>query len=99
MRIERVVAGPGSDFSLIGRLEGLASRHLLRMLSGPTSDGDVITVDASALEACDERGAAALVFLTKRARAAGGQLCVTTPRARVLHELQEAGALDDLELR
>ena len=98
MRIERVEAGGGPVFRLSGRLEGLASRHLLRMLNGPTSDGDVITIDASTLETCDAQGADALVWLTKRARTAGGDLLLTAPQACVLDELQEAGALDGLQV-
>lgn len=98
MRIDRLENGGEPSFRLVGRLEGGACRHLLRMLNGPVGDGSVITVDLDGLQACDADGAAALVSLVKRAREAGGAVLFTTPRASVMNELDEAGALDAMQL-
>ena len=98
MRIERLDLGTELSFRLIGRLEGLASRQLLRMLNGPAGDGGVVTIDLDELQTCDAAGADAFVLLTKRAREAGGDVFLTAPRARVMHDLDQAGALDKLQL-
>ena len=97
MRIERIDAGVDVTFRVFGRLEGLACRHLLRMLTGPVSDGSVVTVELEGLEACDARGAEALVSLTKRARDAGGNLVLTAPRATIVDELDAAGVLSAVQ--
>jgi anti-anti-sigma regulatory factor len=98
MRIERIGAGAQTTFRLFGRLEGPACPHLLRRLTGPVSDGSIVTVDLDGLEACDAQGANTLVSLTKRARAAGGNLLLRAARQTVLHELDKTGALRTLQL-
>jgi anti-anti-sigma regulatory factor len=98
MRIERADAGAEPTFRLFGRLEGLACRDVLRMLTGAVAEGGVVTVELDGLEACDARGTDALVALTKQARDAGGTLLLTAPRESVLRAFDAAGALKTLQL-
>jgi anti-anti-sigma regulatory factor len=98
MRIERLDGEVGPVFRLHGRLEGLACRHLLRVLNGPASDGTAIAIDLRGLDACDTKGAEALIALTKRAHVAGGRLILRAAPECVLGDLDRAGALCDLQL-
>jgi anti-anti-sigma regulatory factor len=79
VRIERADTNDGITFTLIGRLEGGAARHLTRVVRGPVSDGSTVTLDLSALESCDADGLRALGTLLDRARAASGRLVLASP--------------------
>jgi anti-anti-sigma factor len=98
MKIERQAGHEGPVFKLVGRLEGGAARQLERMLSGPASDGGVVTVDLGGLESCDAHGVAVFVTLTNRARVACGALVLTSPSTETLQMFERAGALDTLTM-
>jgi len=94
MRIDRRTALQGPEFTLVGRLEDGAVRRLQRVLSGPASAGEVVTLDLSELEACDADGAALLATITKRARAAGGELLLAAAPPDVLRAFDDASVTD-----
>jgi anti-anti-sigma factor len=96
MKIERAVTDDGPVFRLVGRLEGGAARQLQRVLSGPASDGGVVTVDLTDLEMCDAGGASVFVTLSKRARLASGGLVLSSPSESVLRVLTETTSQDAL---
>src|SRR5260221_484958 len=68
--IERIPGANGRAFRLVGDLDAGVARQLQRILSGPASDGEGLTVDLSGLVSCDTECARLLVTLTKRARIA-----------------------------
>ena len=96
--IERTAGTNGREFRLTGDLEGGVARQLQRMLSGPASDGGMLTVDISGLVSCDSDCARLLITLTKRARIADGDLVLTNPSPAVLLSLTKIGAPDDLHI-
>ena len=77
--IERTPGANGRAFRLVGDLDNGVARQLQRILSGPASDGEGLTVDLSGLDSCDTECARLLVTLTKRARIAEGDLVLTSP--------------------
>jgi anti-anti-sigma regulatory factor len=96
--IERTAGTDGRAFRLVGALEGSVARQLQRMLSGPASDGGLLTVDLSGLDSCDTECVRLLITLTKRARIAEGDLVLTSPSAEVLQALTNIAAPDDLHI-
>jgi ABC-type transporter Mla MlaB component len=98
VRIERRASDDTLTFLLFGRLEGLAARHLQRVLAGAVCDGSNVTLDLAGVSACDDEGAAALVSLKKRARDASGQLVVSEPPATLVPMLERAGVLGPSKL-
>jgi anti-anti-sigma factor len=98
VRIERRATDDTLTFLLFGELEGLAARHLQRVLAGAVCDGSVVTLDLAGVTACDADGVAALVSLTKRARDASGQLVVSPPPEPLVDMLEQAGILGPSKL-
>jgi anti-anti-sigma regulatory factor len=96
--IERTAGAGGRAFRLVGDLEGGVLRQLQRILSGPASDGEGLTVDLSGLDSCDVECARLLVTLTKRARIAEGDLVLTAPSAAVLEVLTKVAGTDELNI-
>ena len=96
--IERIAGAGGRAFRLVGDLEGGVARQLQRILSGPASDGEGLTVDLSGLGSCDTECARLLVTLTKRARIAEGDLVLTAPTAAVLATLTKIAGPDELNI-
>jgi len=96
--IERTAGTNGRAFKLVGDLEAGVGRQLQRMLSGPASDGGVLTVDLSGLDSCDSECVRLLITLTKRARIAEGDLVLTSPSSAVLSSLTKIGAPDALHI-
>lgn len=98
LEIERAAGANGRAFRLIGDLEVGVARQLQRVLSGPASDGGLLTVDVSGLDSCDSECVRLLITLTKRARVADGDLVLTAPSPEVLASLTKIGAPDDLHI-
>ena len=96
--IERIAGANGRAFRLVGDLEGGVARQLQRILSGPASDGEGLTVDLSGLASCDTECARLLVTLTKRARIAEGDLVLTAPTSAVLEILTKIAGPDELNI-
>jgi anti-anti-sigma regulatory factor len=96
--IERTAGTNGRAFRLTGALEGGVSRQLQRVLSGPASDGGLLTVDLSGLESCDADCVRLLVTLTKRARIADGDLVLTAPSPAVMESLTSVAGADELHI-
>ena len=70
-----------------------------RILSGPASDGEGLTVDLSSIASCDTECARLLVTLTKRSRIAEGDLVLTSPTAAVLQILTKTAGPEELNIR
>ena len=96
--IERIAGAGGRAFRLVGDLDTGTARQLQRILSGPASDGEGLTVDLSGLESCDTECARLLVTLTKRARIAEGDLVLTSPSPAVLLMLTKIAGSDELNI-
>jgi anti-anti-sigma factor len=96
--IDRTAGTQGRGFQLRGVLDASVARQLQRMLSGPASDGGMLTVDLSGLESIDTECARLLVTLTKRARIAEGELVLTAPTAAVLEVLHKTATAADLHI-
>ena len=96
--IDRTAGTQGRGFQLSGVLDASVARQLQRMLSGPASDGGMLTIDLSGLESCDAECARLLVTLTKRARVAEGELVLTSPSAAVLEVLLSIASASDLHI-
>jgi anti-anti-sigma factor len=96
--IERIAGANGRAFKLVGDLDSGVARQLQRILSGPASDGEGLTVDLSGLASCDTECARLLVTLTKRARIAEGDLVLTAPTPAVLETLSKTAGPDDLNI-
>jgi anti-anti-sigma regulatory factor len=96
--IERISGANGRAFKLVGDLDSGVARQLQRILSGPASDGEGLTVDLSGLASCDTECARLLVTLTKRARIAEGDLVLTAPTPAVLETLTKTAGPDDLNI-
>ena len=96
--IERTAGTDGRAFRLVGALDGGVARQLQRMLSGPASDGGLLTVDLSGLDSCDTECVRLFITLTKRARIAEGDLVLTSPSAAVLLALTKIAAPEDLHI-
>jgi anti-sigma B factor antagonist len=96
--IKRTAGANGRAFRLVGDLETGVARQLQRILSGPASDGEGLTVDLSLLDSCDSDGVRLLVTLTKRARIAESDLVLTSPSPAVLQILTTVAAPDDLNI-
>ena len=96
--IERTRGANGRAFRLVGDLDTGVARQLQRILSGPASDGEGLTVDLSGLDSCDTECARLLVTLTKRARIAEGDLVLTAPSAAVLQILTKIAGSDELNI-
>jgi anti-anti-sigma factor len=88
----------GSTFRLVGEFRGTARRQVDRVLAGATSDGSIVTLDLSQLEGCDEAGANLLVYLTRRAKFAGGALVLRSVPQRVLRMFDETGVRSSLQI-
>jgi len=98
LEIERIAGANGRAFRLVGDLETGVARQLQRILSGPASDGEGLTVDLSGLGSCDTDCARLLVTLSKRARIAEGDLVLTAPSAAVLQVLTKIAGPDELNI-
>ena len=96
--IERIPGANGRAFRLVGDLDAGVARQLQRILSGPASDGEGLTVDLSGLVSCDTECARLLVTLTKRARIAEGDLVLTAPTPAVLQMLTKIAGADELNI-
>jgi anti-anti-sigma regulatory factor len=96
--IERIAGAHGRAFRLVGDLEAGVARQMQRILSGPASDGEGLTVDLSGLDSCDDECARLLVTLTKRARIAEGDLVLTSPSPAVLAVLTKIAGADELNI-
>ena len=96
--IKRIAGANGRAFRLVGDLETGVARQLQRILSGPASDGEGLTVDLGAVESCDAECARLLVTLTKRARIAEGDLVLTSPSPAVLEVLTKIAGTDELNI-
>jgi anti-anti-sigma factor len=96
--IERIPGANGRAFRLTGDLDSGVARQLQRILSGPASDGEGLTVDLSGLDSCDVECARLLVTLTKRARIADGDLVLTGPSAAVHAILTKTAGTDELNV-
>ena len=96
--IERIAGANGRAFRLVGDLEGGVARQLQRILSGPASDGEGLTVDLSGLDSCDTECARLLITLSKRARIAEGDLVLTAPIPAVLQMLMKIAGPDELNI-
>lgn len=96
--IERTPGANGRAFRLVGDLDNGVARQLQRILSGPASDGEGLTVDLSGLDSCDTECARLLVTLTKRARIAEGDLVLTAPSPAVLQMLTKIAGSDELNI-
>jgi anti-anti-sigma regulatory factor len=96
--IERIAGANGRAFKLVGDLDSGVARQLQRILSGPASDGEGLTVDLSGLGSCDTECARLLVTLTKRARIAEGDLVLTAPTAAVLETLTKIAGPEELNI-
>src|ERR1700752_1276193 len=96
--IKRIAGANGRAFRLVGDLDSGAARQLQRILSGPASDGEGLTVDLSGLDSCDADCARLLVTLTKRARIAEGDLVLTSPTPAVLEVLTKIAGTDELNI-
>jgi anti-sigma B factor antagonist len=93
LHIERVAAGrPGTAvFRLAGDLD-LNSVDELRAGVGPAcTAGDEVLLDLSELKFCDSTGVGAMVWLHRRATAAGGRLLLCAPRRHVREVLRISG--------
>jgi anti-anti-sigma regulatory factor len=96
--IERIPGTNGRAFRLVGDLEGGVARQMQRILSGPASDGEGLTVDLGGLMSCDTECARLLVTLTKRARIAEGDLVLTSPSPAILEILLKVAGRDELNI-
>jgi anti-anti-sigma factor len=96
--IERTPGAGGRAFRLVGDLDTGVARQLQRILSGPASDGEGLTVDLSGLDSCDTECARLLITLTKRARIAEGDLVLTSPSPAVLQILTKIAGSDELNI-
>ena len=96
--IERIPGANGRAFRLVGDLETGVARQMQRILSGPASDGEGLTVDLSGLDSCDTECVRLLITLTKRARIAEGDLVLTSPSAAVLEILLKIAGPDELNI-
>jgi anti-anti-sigma regulatory factor len=96
--IERIAGANGRAFRLVGDLDGGVIRQLQRILSGPASDGEGLTVDLSGLDSCDTECARLLITLSKRARIAEGDLVLTAPIPAVLQMLMKIAGPDELNI-
>jgi anti-anti-sigma regulatory factor len=96
--IERIAGANGRAFRLVGDLDGGVIRQLQRILSGPASDGEGLTVDLSGLDSCDTECARLLITLSKRARIAEGDLVLTAPIPAVLQALMKIAGPDELNI-
>lgn len=96
--IKRIAGANGRAFRLVGDLDSGAARQLQRMLSGPASDGEGLTVDLSGLDSCDTECARLLITLSKRARIAEGDLVLTAPIPAVLQMLTKTAGPDELNI-
>jgi anti-anti-sigma regulatory factor len=96
--IERIPGANGRAFRLVGDLEAGVARQMQRILSGPASDGEGLTVDLGGLTSCDTECARLLVTLTKRARIAEGDLVLTSPRPAVLEILMKVAGPGELNI-
>jgi anti-anti-sigma factor len=97
-RIERLRSDDGSAFSVAGTLDSSAARKLERMLAGPASDGNVVTLDLADLQSCDAAGVEALVGLTRRAHLASGDLLLLSVPTAVRHTFITADVLQKLHV-
>jgi len=96
--IERIAGANGRAFRLVGDLDSGVVRQLQRILSGPASDGEGLSVDLSSIASCDTECARLLVTLTKRSRIAEGDLVLTAPTAAVLATLTKIAGPDELNI-
>jgi anti-anti-sigma factor len=96
--IERIAGSNGRAFRLTGDLDTVVARQLQRILSGPASDGEGLTVDLAGIESCDTECARLLVTLTKRAKIAEGDLVLASPTAAVLEVLMKIAAPGELNI-
>src|SRR4051812_15543885 len=96
--IERIAGAGGRAFRLVGDLDAGVARQMQRILSGPASDGEGLTVDLSGLDSCDAECARLLVTLTKRAHVAEGDLVLTAPSPAVLAVLTKVAGTDELNI-
>jgi anti-anti-sigma factor len=96
--IERISGSNGRAFRLVGDLDNGVARQLQRILSGPASDGEGLTVDLGGLDSCDAECARLLVTLTKRARIAEGDLVLTAPTPAVLEALMKIAGTEELNI-
>ena len=96
--IKRMPHANGRAFRLTGDLDAGAARQLQRVLSGPASDGGLLTVDLSGLESCDDDCVRLFITLTKRARIAEGDLVLTAPTPGVLRSLTSIGTPEELHI-
>ncbi len=96
--IERIPGANGRAFRLVGDLDTGVARQLQRILSGPASDGEGLSVDLAGLGSCDAECARLLVTLTKRARIAEGDLVLTSPTAAVLETLTKIAGPGELNI-
>ena len=99
LEIERIAGANGRAFRLVGDLDAGVARQLQRILSGPASDGEGLTVDLSSIATCDTECARLLVTLTKRSRIAEGDLVLTSPTAAVLQILTKTAGPEELNIR
>src|SRR3954453_13406338 len=96
--IERIPGANGRAFRLVGDLDAGVARQLQRILSGPASDGEGLTVDLSSIPPWDAEGGRLLGRLTKRARIAEGDLVLTSPTAAVLQILSKIAGPEELNI-
>jgi anti-anti-sigma regulatory factor len=96
--IERTARANGRAFRLTGDLEAGVARQLQRVLSGPASDGGLLTVDLSGLDSCDDHCVRLFIMLTKRARIAEGDLVLRAPSPGVMQSLTSIGTPAELHI-
>ena len=99
LEIKRIAGANGRAFRLVGDLDAGVARQLQRILSGPASDGEGLTVDLSNIATCDSECARLLVTPTKRSRIAEGDLVLTSPTAAVLQILTKTAGTEELNIR
>jgi anti-sigma B factor antagonist len=93
LRIELIETGAPERtvFRLIGDLD-LNSVDQLRTIVGPASgSGLEILLDLADLKFCDSTGVGAMVWLHRRAIAAGGRIVLVAPRRHVREVLRISG--------
>lgn len=99
----RVQAAAERDGEVVLRVGGeldLGTADQLRAAAGRyLHPGTRLTLDLSGVTFCDSTGLSALVTIHKQARAAGGELILLDPLARIMHLFTITGLVRVLQIR